>query len=216
MDSPKLFVCPTHDTLTLYWDKPESAAPQQTYTVTIDGREAAGTTCTHCTLEGLAPETGYALGVTCQTQEGTVCLTAQAETTARRRRLDVTQPPYAACGDGRTLNTAVLQRAFDDCGEGDCVYFPAGVYMTGALRGHSNMEIELSEGAVLQGTANVEDYLPRIPSRFEGYEMECYSSVLNFGRMDHTAGPNCENVLIHRRGTIATGGQTLCLRVIDS
>ena len=216
MDSLKLFVCPTHDTLTLYWDKPESAAAQQTYTVTLDGRGIVQTTCTHCTIEGLAPKTRYELGVTCETEAGTISLTAQAETTARRRRIDVTQPPYGARGDGQTLNTAALQRAFDDCGKGDCVYFPAGVYMTGALRGHSDMEILLDEGAVLQGTANVEDYLPRIPSRFEGYEMACYSSVLNFGHMDHASGPNCENVLIHGRGTIASGGQMLCLRVIDS
>lgn len=58
MDSLKLFVCPTHDTLTLYWDKPESAAAQQTYTVTLDGREAAQTTCTHCTLFASAFYTG--------------------------------------------------------------------------------------------------------------------------------------------------------------
>ena len=157
MDSLKLFVCPTHDTLTLYWDKPESAAAQQMYAVTLDGRGIARTNRTHCTISGLAPRTRYALGVTCETEAGTVSLTAQAETTARRRRIDVTLPPYSACGDGATLNTAALQRAFDDCGKDDCVYFPAGVYMTGALRGHSDMEILLDEGAVLQGTANVED-----------------------------------------------------------
>ena len=109
-----------------------------------------------------------------------------------------------------------MQHALDDCAPDCCVYFPAGVYLTGALRGHSDMEISLDDGAVLQGTANVEDYLPRIPSRFEGYEMECYSSVLNFGHLDHTSSPNCENVLIHGKGTIASGGQTLALRVIDS
>ena len=71
------------------------------------------------------------------------------------------------------MNTAALQKAIDDCGGFEQVYFPAGIYCTGALHLHSNMELYLAEGAVLQGTANPEDYLPRIQSRFEGIEMEC-------------------------------------------
>ncbi|MDO5351076.1 MAG: glycosyl hydrolase family 28 protein [Lachnospiraceae bacterium] len=140
---------------------------------------------------------------------------AVIRTQAVRRRLDVTKAPYYAKGDGMTRNTAVLQQALDDCGPGDCVYIPAGVFLTGALRGHSDVEIYLEEGAVLQGTDAIEDYLPRIPSRFEGMEMECYSSVLNFGTLDHNGGPNCHNVWIHGRGTIASGGKTLAWRIIE-
>lgn len=88
--------------------------------------------------------------------------------------------------------------------------------MTGALRLHSNMELYLEEGAVLQGTADPEDYLPRIPSRFEGTEMECYSSLLNLGTLDHAAGPNCENVILRGKGTIASGGKLLASRIIES
>ena len=80
-------------------------------------------------------------------------LQARGKTRAARRRIDVTKAPYLAVGDGAALNTAALQRAFDDCTAEDCLYFPAGVYLTGALRGHSDMEIVLDEGAVLQGTA---------------------------------------------------------------
>lgn len=65
------------------------------------------------------------------------------------------------------------------------MYIPAGIYLTGALRLHSNMELYLDEGAILQGTAEIVDYQPRIPSRFEGTEMRCYSSLLNLGH----AGP---------------------------
>ena len=93
---------------------------------------------------------------------------------------------------------------------------PAGVYMTGSLRLHSNMELYLDEGAVLQGTAEPEDYLPRIPSRFEGTEMECYSSLLNLGTLDHTAGPNCENIILRGKGTIASGGRLLASRIIEN
>ena len=206
----------TDSAVTLYWDKPDAACAEQTYAVFLNGEPFAEVSRTHVTVGGLAPQTRLTLEVVCEVAGETLRAQIACETAAARRRIDVTKPPYSAAGDGKTLNTRAIQRAFDDCTAGDCVYFPAGVYMTGALRGHGDMEIYLDEGAVLQGTDVVEDYLPRIPSRFEGYEMECYSSVLNFGEMDHSAGPNCENVLIHGKGTIASGGQPLALRVIDS
>ena len=66
--------------------------------------------------------------------------------------MDVTAAPWCAKGDGQTMNTAALQKAFDDCPAGGAVYFPAGTHLTGALRLHSDMELYLDEGAVLQGT----------------------------------------------------------------
>ena len=212
----QLHILSTDDSLTLWWDKPQRAAADQAYAIYAGGEQIAETDRTHYTMTGLAPETTVRLAVVCKMEGESLCLTGEGKTRAKARRIDVTQPPYGAVGDGKTLNTAAVQRAFDDCAAGECVFFPAGIYMTGALRGHGDMEIYLDEGAVLQGTAQVCDYLPRIRSRFEGYEMECYSSVLNFGELDHNAGPNCENVLIHGKGTIASGGQTLCLRMIES
>lgn len=38
-----------------------------------------------------------------------------------KRILDVSKAPYMASGDGKTLNTNVLQRAIDDCRAGDAV-----------------------------------------------------------------------------------------------
>ncbi len=137
-------------------------------------------------------------------------------TAKRKRRLDITKAPYFAAGDGKTLNTRAIQKALEDCGENAAVYVPAGVFLTGALRLNSNTELYLEEGAVIQGTANPADYLPRIPSRFEGLEMECYSSLLNMGRLDHTKEPDCENILIHGKGTIASGGRALAEAVISA
>ena len=208
-----LAACCTDTTVTLFWDKPAAAKAAETYTVLLDDT-VAGTTCkTHYRLEGLRPETEYSLFV--QWRGGGIGeLTTR--TTPAKRRLDVTAAPYFAVGDGRTMNTAALQKAIDDCGALDCVYFPAGVYLTGALRLHSNMELYLEERAVLQGTADPADYLPRIRSRFEGTEMECYSSLLNLGQLDHTVGPNCENVVLRGKGTIASGGKLLATRIIET
>lgn len=212
MEQRKLHILPTSDTLTLWWDKPDEAQAEATYEVLLNGEIAATVNRTHAALTNLAPETAYQLQV-CMNGEVFAC--GEGMTNRKKRRIDVTMPPYNAVGDGRTLNTRALQQAMDDCGAEDCVYLPAGVFMTGALRLHSHMEVYLEENAVLQGTEEIEDYLPRIPSRFEGGEMMCYSSVLNMGEMDHQSGPNCEDVLIHGKGTIASGGRNLAMKIIE-
>ena len=203
----ELHVLPGPDSLTVWWELPP--APPAQYEVLVDGAARAVTTRTHCTIEGLAPDTAYALEVRPVGR-------ATARTEAARRRLDVTAPPFGAVGDGKTDCTAALQRALDACGPGDCVWLPAGTYLTGALYGHSDTDLWLAEGAVLQGSADPAAYTPRIRSRFEGIEMDCYASLLNFGRLDHAAGPNCERVRIRGRGAIRGGGYPLAWATIEA
>ena len=138
-----LTACCTDTTITLSWEKPAAAKAVETYTV-LRNDAAVGTTAkTHFTLEYLHPETEYTLFV--QWRGGGIGeLTVR--TTSIKHRLDVTAAPYFAVGDGKTMNTAALQKAIDDCTENECVYFPAGVCLTGALRLHSNMELYLDEG----------------------------------------------------------------------
>ena len=205
----------TAGTATLYWERDPACSPQGIrYQIGLDGAKRTEVTRTHVTLEGLQPDTEYAVRIEAVSDRALDAETVQIRTACQKRRIDVTREPYLAKGDGAALNTGAIQRALDDCTASDAVYFPAGVYRTGALRLHSDMEIYLEEGAVLQGTADPADYLPKIPSRFEGIEMECYASLLNMGWLDHTAGANCGNVLIHGKGTIASGGQELALAVI--
>ena len=204
----------TENEITVYWDLPECADTDAVYEMTLDGVRVGETKHTHFTFTGLEPEQTYEVGAVLA--GGAWKQTLQVTTAAERRRIDVTDAPYGAVGDGVTMNTEALQRAIDDCGSGGQVYLPAGVYLTGALRLHSDMELYIDEGAVLQGTAEVDDYLPRIWSRFEGTEQECYSSVLNLGELDHDGDYNCENVVIRGGGTIASGGQKLALAMIAS
>ncbi|MCM1386604.1 MAG: glycosyl hydrolase family 28 protein [Bacillus sp. (in: Bacteria)] len=213
----------TNDSITVFWDRPDNLPEDFYYLIFLDGKEAGETKKTHYTIDGLSAETEYKIEVKlCEITEsadvgGGGCIFAEAVTikTARpKARLDVTKAPYYAVGDGQTMNTKMLQKAIDDCGAAEAVYLPAGVFMTGALRLHSDMELYLDEGAVLQGTDNIEDYLPKIKSRFEGTEMECYSSLINLGELDHESGCNCRNVVIRGKGTIASGGVTLAKRVI--
>ena len=49
-------------------------------------------------------------------------------TPKRKRRIDITQAPYLAKGDGKALNTAAIQQAIEDCKEDEMVYVPAGTF----------------------------------------------------------------------------------------
>lgn len=207
----------TSESVTLFWSKSENLPEHFVYQIFCDGKLCGTTTKTHYTVEGLQAETVYRLEVRFLIEEEEICAYSDCitvETERKKRLLDITKEPYFALGDGQTMNTESIQKAIDDCGASDAVYIPEGVFMTGALRLHSDMELFLAEGAVLQGTDRVEDYLPKIKSRFEGTEMECYSSLLNLGELNHDGGYNCRNVAIRGKGTIASGGVTLAKRVI--
>jgi len=208
----------TSDSITVYFDKPKNLPEKYKYQIFLNGKTAGESDKTHFLIEGLNSNTCYNVQVKVleSGKELAESLIFRLHTNAVGKRLDVTKAPYMAAGDGNVMDTQAVQRAIDDCRAGDVVYFPAGIYKTGALRLHSNMELYLEEGAILQGTDNPKDYLPRIWSRFEGTELSCYSSLLNMGSLDHKSGPNCENILIRGKGTIASGGRILAERVIAS
>ena len=163
----------TDDSVTLYWDKPEKLPEGAAYQIVCNGKEAGTTDRTHFTIDGLSAETEYTVEVRLLAgaeKEGRTCTASETlviKTGRVKRLLDITKAPYSAVGDGQTMNTEAIQRAIDDCTETDAVYFPAGIFMTGALRLHSDMELYLEKDAVLQGTDRPEDYLPRIKSRYE-------------------------------------------------
>ena len=217
MLSVKYFV--TNNSITLYWDKPCELPEAYCFGVYVDGLRIGESVKTHYTIKKLQAFTCHKVQIALSAEgveEYYVSEELTIVTAKVKKKLDVTAALYSAVGDGKTMNTVALQQAIDDCDGESVVYIPAGTFLTGALRLHSDMELYLEEGAVLQGTSNPEDYLPRIHSRFEGYEMECYSSLLNLGEMDHDSDYNCRNVLIHGKGTIASGGLALATNVVDS
>ena len=73
-----------------------------------------------------------------------------AATPAMRNVLD-----YGAVRDGKTLDTAAIQKAID---AGGIVHFPAGTYLTGTLYLKSGGGLDLAPGAVLLASTNPEDY----------------------------------------------------------
>ncbi len=206
----------THSDIMVWWDFFDKKEDKESYFVYLNGEEILTTDKTHFTLRDVKEKNST---VEIYSGEGKKNLFFKKDFVLEDapKIIDVTKPPYNAVGDGKALNTKALQAAIDDCGVGECVYIPEGVFITGALRLHSNMELFVSENAEIRGSASPEDYLPKIWSRFEGMEMECYSSLINIGDIngdrDKTAA---ENILIHGGGKIFGGGRPLALAVLDA
>lgn len=204
------------DQIKLWWDYNRLSLKQR-YAVYGNSTKLGETEKTHFTVKDLSGDTEYSFIVKLIDAEGNTIKeigSACVKTLVTRKRLDVTKPPYNAVGDGKAINTKAIQHAIDDCKPNECVYIPDGVFMTGGLMLHSDMELRLSDKAVLQGTSDRLDYLPKINSRFEGYECVCYRSLINTGNLDHNDGYNCKNVII-RGGTIMGGGNKLREDIIE-
>ncbi len=203
----------TFSDIILYWHITEQINANETYYIYADGALIGVTDKTHFTLRDVKNKNVNIEIFTDELKEQAF-YKASFTLPQKPRFIDVTAAPYFAVGDGKTLNTSALQRAIDDCGDGECVYFPKGVYLTGALDLHSNMQLYISEGAELRGSTEPTNYLPYIWSRFEGNEMECYRSLLNLGNIRDRDSIVCENVLIYGGGKIIGGGKALSENVI--
>jgi len=77
---------------------------------------------------------------------------------------------YGAVADGKTLNTAAIQKTLNDCHQhgGGTVVIPTGNFLTGTLQIYSNMNLFLEPGSVLIGSTNNSDYLYQKDFGFTG------------------------------------------------
>src|SRR4051812_15105001 len=67
---------------------------------------------------------------------------------------------YGAKGDGKTLDTVAIQKAFDVCGEagGGTVLVPPGTYLSRPLVMHTKAKLLIERGATLRATDDPADY----------------------------------------------------------
>lgn len=65
-----------------------------------------------------------------------------------------------ATGDGKTLNTAFIQKAIDLCAAsgGGTITVPAGAFITGTLHLKTNTHLYLSQGSLLKGSSKLAEY----------------------------------------------------------
>ena len=208
----ELHILRTESSVTVWWEKPEEFIPGDKFIFRLTGPASRRETSvvTHVTAKGLFPDSEYIVEVRFLHQGRPVWeLEERVRTEKERPKIDVTKAPYFAVGDGETMNRSAIQRAIDDCPAGGTVVIPRGVFRTGALNLHSDMELYISEGGVLLGTADPSDYEPRIMSRFEGIEGMCYASLLNIGELDRERGITARNVRITGGGMVCGGGRAL-------
>lgn len=113
-----------------------------------------------------------------------------------------------AKGDGKSLDTKIIQEAIDSCPQYGEVYFPDGEYLTGALFIlRDNISIRLSKNAKLKAVNNLAHF-PLVKTIYEGHNVSSFSSVLNIGKLDND-GHRYSNIRIYGGGTIDNQGSIL-------
>ena len=88
------------------------------------------------------------------------CLLFMACTNKEQNSSDTIIDKYAIHADGKTLTTASLQKAINDCAGqgGGVVSLPAGKYLTGTLILKNNVTLNLEKGATILGSKDIADY----------------------------------------------------------
>jgi hypothetical protein len=79
---------------------------------------------------------------------------------------------FGATGDGKSLNTAAIQKAIDAChaAGGGRVVVPEGVFLTGSVRLKSRVILRIETGATLRGSPDIRDYdLATAPLNWGGW-----------------------------------------------
>ena len=67
---------------------------------------------------------------------------------------------FGATGDGKTFDTAAIQKALDACEKsGGTVEFPAGIYLSRPLTIRSKTIFKIDSGAILQASTNQMDFM---------------------------------------------------------
>jgi len=121
-----------------------------------------------------------------------VCLTIAVSTNAstynmKEQGADVT---------GKNKCTELINKTIDKAYAegGGTLYFPAGEYLTAAIRMKSNITIHIESGAVIKFSDDFEDYLPFVKMRWEGVFMNSLCPLIY--------AHNAENIAIKGRGKI--------------
>jgi len=107
---------------------------------------------------------------------------------------------YGAKADGITLNTKSIGSAIDACTQagGGTVLIPAGFWLTGPITLKNNVNLHVSEGAVVQFTDDTNEY-PLIKTNWEGLDaIRAHSPIY---------AVDADNIAITGKGILDGAGQ---------
>jgi polygalacturonase len=111
---------------------------------------------------------------------------------------------FGALGDGKTVNTAAIQKAIDACSAqgGGVVFVEKGDYVTGTIDLKDGVMLEVAGDAKLLGSTNIADYPPRVPKHQTVMDtwMKLTQSLIY--------AEGCERVGIRGRGMIDGRGSS--------
>jgi polygalacturonase len=104
---------------------------------------------------------------------------------------------YGATGDGKTKDTASIQKAIDECAAkgGGTVLFTAGTYVSAPIMIKSNVTLHLDKDATLLGSPDHADY----PEKVEFHTPDLQPLV---------GAENATNIALEGEGTIDGNGQS--------
>ncbi len=107
---------------------------------------------------------------------------------------------FGAIANDSNLCTKAINSAIAKCSQkgGGTVIIPAGTFLTGAVHLKSNVNLHVSEGAILKFSTNTEDFLPLVHTRWEG------NDVMNYSPLIYANGQ--KNIAVTGKGTIDGSG----------
>lgn len=87
---------------------------------------------------------------------------------------------YGAVAGGKSMCTDAFAKAIEACSKagGGHVVVPKGVFLTGAIHLKSNVDLHVSEGAVVKFSTDPKDYLPVVRVRWQGIDAMNYSPLI--------------------------------------
>lgn len=87
---------------------------------------------------------------------------------------------FGAVGDGVFDNSEVFKKTIEECSNsgGGKVVVPDGIYLTGAIYLKSNVNLHVTENAVIKFSDDKSKYLPVVFTRWEGVELMNYSPLI--------------------------------------
>ena len=96
---------------------------------------------------------------------------------------------YGAKGDGKTVDTAAIQKAIDAAAAaaakaGGTVVFAPGVYLSGSLFLKSGTELRVDAGVEIHGVQDLAAY-PMMQTRVAGIEMKWPAALINVYEQSH-------------------------------
>jgi len=108
---------------------------------------------------------------------------------------------YGAVGDGNTDCTEAFKKAISAASQagGGRVVVPAGSFLTGAIHLKSNINLYVSQDAVIKFSTDPNAYLPAVYTRWEGIECMNYSPLIYAYKQ--------KNIAITGKGTLDGQGK---------